>query len=121
MPIQFRREKLQARSVAPDGRQVNVHSLEVRFDPLLGTSSRIAEGVKLQTAEAASLERFQSPDASCPFCAERVNIVAPHVDPSVSDEPRIRFGETILFPNLVPYSQYAAVAVIHVEALAKCE
>ena len=111
MPIQFHCEKLQARSASPDGRQVNLRSLEVRFDPLLGTSSRIAEGVKLQTAEAAPLERFQSPDASCPFCGERVDLVTPRIDPSVSAEPRIRSGETVLFPNLVPYSLYAAVAI----------
>lgn len=111
MPIQFRYEKLHARSVAPDGRQDNVRCLEVRFDPLLGTSSRIAEGVKLQTADAAVLERFQGPDASCPFCADRVDLATPRIDSHVSDELRIRSGETVLFPNLVPYSQHAAVAI----------
>lgn len=88
-----------------------MRSVEVRFDPLLGTTSRIAEGVKLQTADAAALERFQLQDASCPFCAERVNLLTPRIDPKVCDEPRIRAGETVLFPNLVPYSQYAVVAI----------
>ena len=111
MPIRFRSEKLQARSVTPDGRQTNVRSVEVRFDPLLGTTSRIAEGVKLQTGDAAALERYQLPDVSCPFCAERVDLLTPRIDPKVSVEPRIRAGETVLFPNLVPYSQYAAVAI----------
>lgn len=111
MPIRFRSEKLQARSVTPDGLQTTVRSVEVRHDPLLGTTSRIAEGVKLQTADAAGLERFHLQDASCPFCAERVGQVTPCIDPKVSDEPRIRAGETVLFPNLVPYSQHAAVAV----------
>lgn len=111
MPIQFRSEKLEARSASPDGSQPNVRSVEVRFDPLLGTTSRICEGVNLQMAEAAALERFQLPDASCPFCAGRIDRVTPCIDPKVSDECRIRVGETALFPNLVPYSQYAAVAV----------
>jgi UDPglucose--hexose-1-phosphate uridylyltransferase len=111
VPIRFRSEKLQARSVTPDGLQTTVRSVEVRYDSLLGTTSRIAEGVKLQTADAVALERFQLPDASCPFCAERVDQVAQRIDPKVSDEPRMRAGETVLFPNLVPYSQYAAVAV----------
>ncbi len=111
MPIRFRSQKLEARSATPDGSQTSVRSVEVRFDPLLGTTSRIAEGVKLQTSDAAALERFQVPDSSCPFCAGLVGQVTPRIDPRVSDEPRIRVGETVLFPNLVPYSQHAAVAV----------
>jgi UDPglucose--hexose-1-phosphate uridylyltransferase len=97
--------------VTPDGLQTSVRSVEVRYDPLLGTTSRIAEGVKLQTTDAAALKRFQLQDQSCPFCAERIGRVTPCIDPKVSDEPRIRAGETMLFPNLVPYSQHAAVAV----------
>lgn len=111
VPIRFRSEKLQARSLTPDGSQTNVRCVEVRYDPLLGTTSRIAEGVKLQTADAAALERFQLQDASCPFCSARVDQVTPCIDPKVSDERRILAGETVLFPNLVPYSQHAAVAV----------
>lgn len=111
MPIRFRSEKLEARSASPDGAQSNVRGVEVRYDPLLGSTSRIAEGVKLQKADAAATARFQLPDASCPFCAERIERVTPRIDPGVSQEQRIRVGETILFPNTVPYSQYAAVAV----------
>jgi len=111
MPIRFRTEKLEARFAAPDGSQSGVRLLEVRFDPLLGTTSRIAEGVKLQKSDAAAVERFQSPDPSCPFCAEKIDQVTPCFSPNVSRERRIRIGETVLFPNLVPYSQYAAVAV----------
>lgn len=110
MPIQFRSEKLEARFVTPDWSQTTTRSVEVRFDPLLGTTSRIAEGVKLQTADAEAVKQFQLPDPSCPFCTDRIEKVTPSIDPKVSAEPRIRFGETVLFPNLVPYSQYAAVA-----------
>jgi UDPglucose--hexose-1-phosphate uridylyltransferase len=111
VPIQFRSQKLEAQFVTPDGLHTSVRSLEVRFDPLLGTTSRIAEGVQLQTADAAALEKFHVPDASCPFCPERIGRVTPCMDPKVTAERRIRVGETVLFPNLVPYSQYAAVAV----------
>ena len=111
VPIRFRSEKLEARFASSDGLGLNLQSVEIRFDPLLGTTSRIAEGVKLQTGEAAALERFQQRDASCPFCADRIDRVTPRIDPGVSEEGRIRAGETVVFPNLVPYSQYAAVAV----------
>jgi len=111
VPIQFRSEKLQTQSLTPDGSQAILRSFEVRYDPLLGTTSRITEGVKLQTTNGAALERFKLRDAACPFCVEQVERVTPRIDPKVSDQPRIRAGETVLFPNLVPYSQYAAVAV----------
>jgi len=109
--IRFRSEKLQARWLIPDGSHNEVRCVEVRYDPLLGTTSRIAEGVKLQTADGAALERFQVPDDSCPFCSPRIGQVTPRIVPTVSDTPRIVTGETVLFPNLVPYSQHAAVAI----------
>lgn len=111
MPVRFRREQLQARFAIPDGAGTSVRSVEIRFDPLLGTTSRIAEGVKLQTADEAALVCFQQPDPNCPFCPERIAQVTPCIDPSVSREQRIRVGESVLFPNLVPYSRFAAVAV----------
>ena len=85
--------------------------LQVRFDPLLGITSRIAEGVKLQTRSDAGLGSFRAPDASCPFCAERIDKVTPRIATEITAAGRICVGETVLFPNLVPYSKHAAVAV----------
>ena len=48
-------------------------SLEVRFDPLLGTSSRIAEGVVLPKAEEGALAPLQAPNSGCPFCPDRIS------------------------------------------------
>lgn len=111
MAIQFHREVLQARVPSPDGAEVRMRTVEVRYDPLLGTTSRIAEGVKLQAADPAALERLRESDASCPFCTERLDRVTPRIDPAFSAEPRIVVGEAVVFPNLVPYSKYAAVAI----------
>ena len=111
MSIEFRREFVVARFRSPDGDRVLQRRSEVRFDPLLGTSARIAEGTKLQTADPAALEPFQQPDHSCPFCPERAADMTPKIMPEICSEGRIRVGETVLFPNLVPYSQHAAVAV----------
>jgi len=111
MPISFRRHLLPARFRSPDGSEDVKRQLEVRFDPLLGTSSRIAQGVRLQTAEPEALIPFRTPDAGCPFCAPRLDEVTPQLLPSIFSGGRIQIGETVLFPNLVPYSQYAAVAV----------
>lgn len=111
MPIEFRSESLEASAWAPDGAERWSRTVQVRFDPLLGTTSRIAEGVRLQTAVEGALERFRTADPKCPFCADRIERVTPRIDPRLSEEPRIAVGEAVLFPNLVPYSRHAAVAV----------
>ena len=111
MRIEFHRERATARFRSPDGSRDVAHDLEIRYDPLLGYSTRIAPGVTLQKADAGALEPFHAPDATCPFCEQRIERVTPQLPVETSAEPRIRTGETVLFPNLVPYSQYAAVAV----------
>lgn len=100
-----------ARFRTPDGTAEMERHLEVRVDPLLGTSSRIVEGVRLQTAEPDALLPVQAPDPACPLCPERLDVVTPRLSPAIAPDGRLRVGETTLFPNLAPYSQYAAVAV----------
>jgi len=111
MAIQFRSESLLSRFQNPGDEGYSERKLQVRFDPLLGTSARIAEGVKLQTSDDAALVSFRAPDPNCPFCAERIGQVTPRIATETTSAGRIRIGETVLFPNLVPYSKYAAVAV----------
>ncbi len=108
--LRFHSERIAARFLAPDGSEMT-KSLEVRFDPLLGTSSRIAEGVVLSKADYSTLSPLQTPSATCPFCPERVGKVTPKVLPGIDAGGRLERGESLLFPNLVPYSQYAAVAI----------
>lgn len=111
MSLPFRRESLTARFLSPDGTEAMERHVEVRFDPLLGTSSRVAEGVRLPQADAAALAPIQEPDPTCPFCPPLLKQVTPRVVPEILPEGRLVVGGTILFPNLVPYAQYAAVAV----------
>jgi len=109
--MDFRREPLIARFRSPSGAEELERRVEVRFDPLLGTSARVAEGVKLPKAEPGALEFLRQPDPDCPFCPERLERLTPRLPREVCADGRIRRGETVLFPNLVPYSQYAAVAI----------
>jgi len=111
MTIQFRRESMFSRFQNPGDEAYSERKLQVRFDPLLGTSARIAEGVKLQTSNDAALGAFRTPDPTCPFCAERIDKVTPRIATEITPAGRIRVGDTVLFPNLVPYSKYASVAV----------
>ena len=109
-PIRFHSEQITARFLLPDGSEV-MKSLEVRLDPLLGTSSRIAEGVVLSKAKESALAPLQAPNLACPFCPDRISRVTPKVLEAIDHGGRLGRGESVLFPNLVPYSQYAAVAV----------
>ncbi len=108
--IRFRSEQITARFLAPE-RSEMTKSLEVRFDPLLGTSSRIAEGVVLSKADEGALAPLQAPNSNCPFCPDQIRKVTPQVSQQIHSGGRLERGESVLFPNLVPYSQYAAVAV----------
>ena len=111
MPIDFHSEQLIARVRSSDGSEEVERQLEVRFDPLLGTTARIAQGVSLPTAEPSALAFFQAADPKCPFCLPRLPEATPRILPTICADGRIRLGETTLFPNVVPYSQYAAVAI----------
>lgn len=111
MPIQFRCETLFSRFQNPSDEGHARRKLQVRFDPLLGSSSRIAEGVKLQTGSEAALDPFRAPDANCPFCPGRIDKVTPRIAAEITQAGRIRVGESVLFPNLAPYSKHSAVAV----------
>jgi galactose-1-phosphate uridylyltransferase len=48
---------------------------------------------------------------TCPFCPERVETATPRFPPEVWPEGRIRRGEALLFPNLVPYAKWSSVSV----------
>ncbi len=108
-PIRFRSEQIISRFLSPGGSEVR-KLVEVRFDPLLGTSSRIAEGVVLSKADAGALVPLQVPNPNCPFCPDRIRSVTPKMLEPIHHGGRLERGESVLFPNLVPYSQYAAVA-----------
>jgi UDPglucose--hexose-1-phosphate uridylyltransferase len=110
-PIRFHSEQITASFLSPEG-SAATKSLEVRFDPLLGTSSRIAEGVVLSKADEGALAPLQIPNSRCPFCPDRISQVTPQVLQPIHPGGRLKRGESVLFPNLVPYSQYAAVAVL---------
>jgi galactose-1-phosphate uridylyltransferase len=109
--MDFRRESLIARFRSPDGSEEVERRLDVRFDPLLGTSARIAQGVSLPKAAPGALAFLQAPDPACPFCPQHLEQLTPRLPPEICAAGRIRQGETVLFPNLVPYSQHAAVAI----------
>jgi len=86
--------------------------LEVRWDPLTGHTARILPGVPLLSPGDFDLRRLaEETRPTCPFCSERIEETTPKLPPAILPEGRIRRGEAVLFPNLVPYSKYSSVSV----------
>src|SRR5437762_851958 len=87
-------------------------AVEVRWDPLTGHTSRLVRGGGLMPAADFDLGGLADDTrASCPFCPERVERVTPKLPAGIHPDGRIRHGQALLFPNLLPYAQYSSVAV----------
>lgn len=90
--------------------------VEYRFDPLTGEESRLnptrAKRIR-SSLEGSSLEEFiRVSRENCPFCPERVEVITPQFPPSFCLEGRMRKGQSLLFPNLYPFAQNHAIAVL---------
>ncbi len=87
--------------------------VEVRWDPLLGYSSRLVRGGgHLLPRSDFDLEAFGRQTAeTCFFCAPRLEAVTPKFPAVLAPEGRIRRGEAVLFPNIQAYSRYSSVSV----------
>jgi galactose-1-phosphate uridylyltransferase len=87
-------------------------TLEIRWDPLTGQSCRLFPSAGLLRPTTFDVrELAEQTRAGCPFCAERIEQATPKLPRSVALEGRIRRGEAILFPNLLPYSKHSSVSV----------
>ncbi|MFC5997576.1 hypothetical protein ACFP6A_02365 [Quadrisphaera sp. GCM10027208] len=88
---------------------------EIRRDPLLGTTGRLAHfvGFAPQPEDFAALAATTR--EICPFCPDRLEVVTPQLPPDVFGAGRLRRGQATLVPNLSPYDAFSAVTVICAE------
>lgn len=87
-------------------------SLEMRRDPLFGGSARLLAPGTLPTPHRQDLDALAAETrGDCPFCADRLDEATPRFPPEVVAQGRIRVGEAVLFPNLVPYAKWSSVSV----------
>jgi UDPglucose--hexose-1-phosphate uridylyltransferase len=111
--MELQREVLSAEILHPaHDFQPTPSQVEVRWDPLLGYSSRIVAGAHFLPPSDFDLAGLaeQTRD-SCFFCAPQVEQVTPRFPPSLCIDGRIRRGQALLFPNIQAYALYASVAV----------
>jgi galactose-1-phosphate uridylyltransferase len=87
--------------------------VEIREDPLTRQTTRILPPAGLLPPQKETHLRTlgEQTRAGCPFCSERVEQVTPKLPARITPEGRIRRGEALLFPNLLPYAQFSSVSV----------
>ncbi|HYZ78016.1 MAG TPA: hypothetical protein VE596_11650 [Gaiellaceae bacterium] len=87
--------------------------VEIREDPLTGHTARLLPPAGLLPPQDEDDLRAlgEQTRAGCPFCSERVEQATPKLPARIAPEGRIRRGEALLFPNLLPYAQYSSVSV----------
>jgi hypothetical protein len=97
------------------GFQAVATSVEVRWDPLTGHTARLVtatSGGLWPPADPQALTGMaEETQASCPFCAERIERATPRLPPAIWPQGRVRRGRAVLFPNLLAYAQHASVSV----------
>jgi UDPglucose--hexose-1-phosphate uridylyltransferase len=115
--IELRREHVTAELLDPRRGFERIRlPLELRWDPLTGQGCRLLPAGSLPPPERQALEAMAAQTrARCPFCAERVEQVTPRLLPELWPEGRIRCGEALLFPNLVPYAKWSSVSIYSAE------
>ncbi len=110
--MELRRELLTAEMIEPGTGQLVRTTVEVRFDPLTGHSSRILPERGLMPASDFDLEAFaRQTQPGCPFCPDRIEALTPKLPPGIHPEGRIVCGEAVLFANLHAYSSHSSVSV----------
>ncbi|MGI6307105.1 MAG: hypothetical protein ACOX1X_00565 [Dethiobacteria bacterium] len=96
---------------------------EIRYDPLTGETGRLAHFGVIKTQKEDFLA-WDTPEnrSRCPFCPENLEKTTPKYPPELIPEGRLRRGQTTIIPNIAPYDQYSALAVMseaHVVPLEK--
>ncbi len=108
----LRREVLTAEMLDPGTGEPVRSTIEVRFDPLTGHSSRILPERGLMPPSDFDLEAFaRETRPQCPFCPGRIDRLTPLLPARVHPGGRIVCGEAVLFANLHAYSSHSAVSV----------
>ena len=81
-------------------------TLQYRRESLTGIRCRISPARverKIDTVPALPLSR-----EGCPFCPDSIGVATP----TFEDGSRLRYGESVTFPNLYPYAERHVVTVI---------
>ncbi len=114
MSLRFDRRKVKACLRDADGNEIT-RDIEIRTDPVTLRSSRItysrAREKDRGQDSTAPLENGDLDTTHCPFCPENVTRMTPMLSQNLGLGKRLITNESILFPNLFPYTKWSAVAL----------
>ncbi len=113
MRIEFCRQEKTARCLDPrKGFEESRVGTEIRWDPLTGESARLGHFVGFKFLPVDFTREIEESRPGCPFCPERILEVTPKFPPDLVPNGRVQRGEAVVFPNLSPYGEHSAVAVM---------
>ncbi|NLA27239.1 MAG: hypothetical protein GX878_07585 [Firmicutes bacterium] len=122
--LEFRKKVVSTSLLDPreDFRHKTIET-EIRYDPLTGETGRLAHFgmIKPQKEDFSAWDTPES-HSLCPFCPENIEKVTPKYPSDLLPEGRLRKGQTTILPNISPYDQFSALAVMstaHVVPLEK--
>ncbi len=122
--LKFEKEVVSSSLLDPrEGFQHKTIEIEIRRDPLTGETGRLAHlgMIKPQKEDFLALDTQENRNR-CPFCPGNIEKVTPQYPSDILSEGRLHQGQTTILPNLAPYDQFSALAVMstaHVVPLEK--
>ncbi len=120
--IVFNKKELTANFTDVSGKRLK-RVQQVRIDPVTQIQCRITPSRSLENERGT--EKLHTPPeidldkSNCPFCPENLERLTPCLASQVCVEKRLTNHQSILFPNLFPYTEWSAVSLFddihHVE------
>lgn len=120
--IEFKKSEFSTTFSDASGNQIK-RIQQVRTDPVTLKKCRITPSRALEN-ERGTERLYHPPDSDldekkCPFCPGNLESATPCFMPEFSETKRHRYNDSILFPNLFPYTEWSAVSLFdnahHVE------
>jgi len=97
---------------------LEIQEIEYRRDPITGKICTVLIGLEEKMKIFGEADRdlinriAEETKKTCPFCPETIEKVTPTLSKEYFTEGRIKIGESVLFPNLFPRSEFEAVVVL---------
>ncbi|MFW6011445.1 MAG: hypothetical protein ACOC8R_00015 [Desulfosalsimonas sp.] len=113
MGVEFERRDKVAKFLNPfNNFELSEAKCQIRKDPLTGRTGRLAHFVGFKPPSADFTRIIEDSEKNCPFCPGKVLNTTPKFDPEQIPEGRLEKGQSVLFPNLLPYDAHSALAVL---------
>ena len=105
-----------------DNFQLKTIETEIRYDPLTGETGRLAH-LGMIKPQKEDFSAWDTPEnhSRCPFCPGNIEKVTPRFPPGLLPKGRLHRGQTTILPNLSPYDQFSALAVMSTAHLVPLE